>query len=276
MKNLLKIKLSKILILQLSTFFSLICFLCFPFLNSFSHEFNNQKKPIPASRVSELSGIKLKEESKDIWDKKYNNNIYIYGKGPAKFLEENIQYIPLRSKILDIGMGEGRNAVFLAKKGHHVVGIDISSVAVKKAESLAKEFNVRLNGIVTSFKDFNPPDEEFDVILCFYFVNKDLHKKMLKWLKPGGLLIYESFTTNQLKVKNFDSANYGPQDYLKPQELIFLFPSMTIIKYEEPLHYDEFRSSIILRKIFKIHDSKLEDKNDKDDIKFKRGPYITR
>jgi 2-polyprenyl-3-methyl-5-hydroxy-6-metoxy-1,4-benzoquinol methylase len=114
-----------------------------------------QKKPVSANRISELTGMKSRDSLQDIWDKKYNNASYVYGKGPAKFLEENIAYIPIQSKILDVGMGEGRNSVYLAKRGHKVTGIDISIIAVEKAQRLASEFGTKIKTEIVSFKNYH-------------------------------------------------------------------------------------------------------------------------
>ncbi|MBF0207188.1 MAG: methyltransferase domain-containing protein [Oligoflexia bacterium] len=208
----------------------------------------NSKRPLSAKRFNELSGMGEKESLQEIWDKKYGSNIYVYGKGPADFLRENVHYLPPSAKVLDVGMGEGRNAVFLAQKGLDVTGIDISSVAIKKSLNLAQEYGVKIKGVATSFKYYQVKDNEFDAIICFYFVDRELNKKLLKWLKPGGIIIFESYTINQLTVADFDSNSYGAQDFLKPQELLHLFPGMITLKYDEPLHKKEFLSSIILKK----------------------------
>jgi tellurite methyltransferase len=145
-----------------------------------------------------------------------------------------------------MGMGEGRNAVFLAQKGHKVTGIDISSVAIKKSQILAKEFGVKIKTVVGTLNKYKIKDQTFDVIICFYFVDRDLNEKIKKWLKPGGILIYEAHTLNEYNLKNSkgDNKNY----YLKPQELLSMFPQMKILKYEEPLHESEYRAGIILKK----------------------------
>ncbi|MBF0299689.1 MAG: class I SAM-dependent methyltransferase [Oligoflexia bacterium] len=210
------------------------------------------KKPISAVRFSELTGIKSKEELvQESWNKKYNKNAYIFGKEPAEFLKENYQYLPASGKVLDVGMGEGRNSVFLAQKGLDVVGIDISPVALARAKKLANERGVKIKTVVASLRDYSIKEAEFDVIICFYYVDRELIKKMIKWLRPNGILIFETFTINQLKQKNFNLSNYNSDDFLNPQELLQLFPNMTILKYEEPLHKKEYRTSIILKKITK-------------------------
>ena len=203
------------------------------------------KSPLSNSRLNKLSGSVVKTyDSKMVWDKRYSKRSYVYGKAPAKFLAENYDYLKPESKILDMGMGEGRNAVFLAQKGHHVTGIDISSVAVKKARFLAKEFGVKIKTVVGTLTKDKIPDASFDAIICFYYVDRELNEKIQRWLKPGGLLIYEAYTLKEyLKHKN-GKINY----FLKEKELISMFPKMDILKYEEPIHEKEFRSGIILRK----------------------------
>tara|TARA_Y100000768_G_scaffold388726_1_gene386455 strand:- start:6156 stop:6848 length:693 start_codon:yes stop_codon:yes gene_type:complete len=207
------------------------------------------KRPLPNSRLNKLSGEKDQAyDVKSQWDQKYNKRNYVYGKRPVKFLAENYDYLKEESEVLDMGMGEGRNAVFLASKGHIVTGIDLSSVAIKKARKLALERNVKIKTIVGSLNKYKLPENSFDAIVCFYFVDRDLTEKMLKWLKPGGILIYEAYTTEQLK-KMKNKANENEFHYLKPQELLTMFPNTKILKYEEPEHETEFRSSIILKKV---------------------------
>lgn len=204
------------------------------------------RDPISGSRFQHLTGVKTSQDSKTQWDEKYSRPTFIFGKSPAQFLAENYQYIPYEGTVLDMGMGEGRNAVFLAQKGYKVTGVDISSVAVKKAYLLAQEFGVKIKGVVASLQDYKISPGSFDAIVCFYYVDRSLVEKIKTWLKPGGILIYEAYTTREKTKKKRDSMADG--DYLKEQELLKLFPGMRVLKYEEPLHEKEFRSSIILRK----------------------------
>lgn len=205
------------------------------------------KQPFSNSRLNKLTGErKVKYDTKSEWDQKYARTSFIYGKSPAKFLAENFGYLKETSNVLDMGMGEGRNAVFLAGKGHKVTGVDISSVAIKKAHHLAREFGVKIKGVVASLEKYKIPKESYDAIICFYYVDRELVKKISKWLKPGGILIYEAFTIKERSKKGHrkDPVEY----YLKPGELLGLFKNFTILKYEEPLHEKKFRASIILQK----------------------------
>lgn len=209
-------------------------------VNSFGRD------PISGNRYQQLSGVKIQGDAKDQWDKRYSRPSFVFGKSPVRFLAENYQYIPFEGTVLDMGMGEGRNAVFLAQKGYRVTGVDISSVAVKKAYMLAEEFGVKFKGVVASLNEYKIPPASFDAIICFYYVDRSLIEKMKTWLKPGGILMYEAFTVREVKGKKV--PEYNPDYYLKEQELLQLFSGMRVLKYEEPLHEKEFRSSIILKK----------------------------
>lgn len=206
------------------------------------------RDPIPGSRFQQLSGIKTSKDSKNQWDARYAKATFVFGKSPAQFLAENYHYIPFESSVLDMGMGEGRNAVFLAQKGYKVTGIDISSVAVKKSYLLAQEFGVKIKGVVASLKEYKIPPASFDAIICFYYVDRSIIEKMKSWLKPGGIIIYEAYTVKEKDKTTKKGSLETDSNYLKDQELLKLFSGMRVLKYEEPLHEKEFRSSIILKK----------------------------
>lgn len=220
-----------------------IIFLLFVFFQS---KISISREPISGSRFQQLSGLKVSQDSKTQWDQRYSRPTFIYGKSPASFLAENYQYIPYEGTVLDMGMGEGRNAVFLAQKGYKVTGVDISSVAVKKSYMLAQEFGVKIKGVVASLTNYKIPPQSFDAIICFYWVDRSLINQIKTWLKPGGILIYEAHTIRQKSVKRDESVD--DDNFLKEQELLKMFSGMRVLKYEEPLHEKEFRSSIILKK----------------------------
>lgn len=205
------------------------------------------KSEYSPSRLSRLSGEKsYKYNAKSDWDQAYARQSYIFGKAPAKFLAENYSYFSANSKILDMGMGEGRNAVFLAQKGHKVIGIDISSVAIKKANKLAKEFGVRVQSVLASLDSYKIDKASLDGLICFYYVDRKLIPKMISWLKPGGILFFEADSILQKSQKG--QKTYSEEQYLQEGELLRLFPGMKVLKYEEPLHEQKFRASIILQK----------------------------
>ena len=78
-----------------------------------------------------------------MWDERYSVKKYAYGTKPNDFLRTNIDAIP-KGKVLSLGEGEGRNAVFLAKQGYSVTAVDPSSVGLNKAQILAKKMELKL------------------------------------------------------------------------------------------------------------------------------------
>ena len=83
--------------------------------------------------------------NKTIWDKKYESDVYIYGKDANNFLKTHMSDLPKNGHILCLADGEGRNSVYLAKLGFKVTAIDISINAIRKAQKLAKENEMRIN-----------------------------------------------------------------------------------------------------------------------------------
>ena len=177
-----------------------------------------------------LSSLFAGEQDKMFWDRKYETEAYIFGKEPVGFLREHIDLLP-RGKALDVAMGEGRNAVFLAKNGFNVDGCDISEIAVKKALDLAKENNVKIHAFVADLETYKLPKDTYDVIACFYYLQRGLVPQMKEALKPDGMIIYETYT-----IENRERGFEGPKnkDYLlKPNELLDLFKDLKIIYYRE-------------------------------------------
>jgi len=216
--------------------------LTFIFLSFLSHA----REPVTANRFELLSGIRQSKNSQSFWDRKYNQSEYVYGKAPAQFLARNFHYISQGAKVLDMGMGEGRNAVFLARKGFKVTGVDISAVAVRKARKLAREFGVRINTVVASLNKYKIEKNSLDAIVCFYYVDRSLTEKMMSWIKPGGVIIYESHNDLQRNVKG--SENYDKRYLLREGELLSMFKKFRILKFEEPLHLGKYTSSVIVQK----------------------------
>ncbi|MBI3558366.1 MAG: class I SAM-dependent methyltransferase [Deltaproteobacteria bacterium] len=155
------------------------------------------------------------------------NKGYVFGKEPAASLVENLNLLPI-GRALDLAMGEGRNAVFMAKKGFEVVGVDISEVAVRKARRLAKENKVHFKAVVADLTKYQIAPESYDVIMVFYYLQRSLNPAIVRGLKPGGILVFENNTKDQLK---YDKAA-SPEYLLAKDELKTMFKGLETLKYE--------------------------------------------
>ena len=149
---------------------------------------------------------------KDFWNQRYDSENYVYGVNPNEFLIENIKQIRPCGRVLCLSEGEGRNAVFLAKKGFDVTCIDISEIAKEKALKLASLNSVKINYLNLDLNNFEFKSNSWDAIISiFAHTKQNLRQKILKCIKESlvaeGLFILEGYNLDQL---NYNSG--GPKD----------------------------------------------------------------
>jgi len=93
---------------------------------------------------------------------------------PARFLTENLDILP-KGRTLDVAMGRGRNAIYLAKMGFEVEGIDISPEAVHAALERARSVGVSLNARIADLEnDYLIERGAYHLILCFNYLQRSL------------------------------------------------------------------------------------------------------
>jgi tellurite methyltransferase len=188
------------------------------------------------------NAVFAKPKDKDRWNTKYDTEVYLFGEKPIPFLVENRHLLP-KGKVLDIAMGEGRNGVYLATQGFEVIGLDISEAGLKKAHKLAKKNNVTIKTQVVDLETFALEPNTYDVILCTYYMQRDLYKKFQSALKPGGMIVVETYNVDYLKYARF-SRNWA----LDTNELLDIFKGMRVIRYQDYDDGKEAYSSIIAQK----------------------------
>ncbi len=152
------------------------------------------------------------------WNERYSKEDFHYGKEPNNFLKEELPKLT-PGKILFIGEGEGRNAVYAAKLGWDVDATDFSDEGKRKAEKLAEEFNVKINYEIQDFAEFVAKENTYDVIGIFFIhldenLREELFEKLIASLKINGKIIFECFEKEQI---NHNSG--GP----KNEELLYSF-----------------------------------------------------
>jgi tellurite methyltransferase len=176
------------------------------------------------------------------WDKYYNMEEFLYGTEPIPFLKDNISLLP-KNKALDLAMGEGRNGVYLATQGFDVLGLDISPIGLNKAQQLAKHFNTTIQTRVVDLENYQLEKNSYDVIICTYYLQRDLFNQIKASLKPGGMVLIETFNSDYLKYSRF------PKKYLlKHNELLEIFKDFKVIRYQMYDDGKEAFSSIIAQK----------------------------
>jgi len=147
-----------------------------------------------------------------VWDERFTGDGYVYGTAPNAWLEAKASLLVRGSRILSLGEGEGRNAVWLAAQGHRVTAMDGSSVGLEKARRLAATRGVELMTVVADLADYQPEAGAYDALVLIFVhlpppLRAEVHARAQAALRPGGLLILEAFTPRQLA---FSSG--GPKD----------------------------------------------------------------
>jgi tellurite methyltransferase len=121
------------------------------------------------------------------YDERYKQAEYYWGKQPSQICRKVLEMMPsVRSfRLLDIGCGEGRNAVFFARQGYEVTAFDSSSTGVEKTKTLAAESSVKVNVFKADVKEFGLK-EEFDVIFStgvLHYIPEELRNEILESYK---------------------------------------------------------------------------------------------
>jgi dihydroneopterin aldolase len=157
---------------------------------------------------------------------------------PAQFLSRQLPRLP-KGMALDVAAGSGRNALFLASHGYHVEAIDRDADAMARLSSAAQ--TAKLTTITTRPLDLEQPapympeiaKERYDVIIVFFYLFRSLFPYLLDALKPGGMLVYETFTIDNY----FHHKHPRRWEFcLAPNELLRLTSSLQLLHYDEGAH----------------------------------------
>ena len=148
---------------------------------------------------------------KEYWDKKYDINGFLYGKEPNDFLISCINNFSKKDRILFLGEGEGRNAVYFAKKGFEVRALDISHVGLNKLQQFAKEENVSVKTTCLDLEQWKPKKKFGGILASFLQLESPLREQVFhrieEGLVSGGFFVGEFFSKKQLE---YNSG--GPED----------------------------------------------------------------
>ncbi|MAT42889.1 MAG: hypothetical protein CL609_11145 [Anaerolineaceae bacterium] len=158
------------------------------------------------------------------WNQRYQSAGHNLSK-PRPFLAEQIGRLPKNGLGLDVAMGLGHNADLLSRHGLTMIGVDISERALYKVRYAYPA----VQPVLCDLPEINFAPVSFDVILNFWFLERDLFPAYHKWLKPGGFLFFETMRQNQEE----QTSQINPGYFLKPGELLQVFGDWNILIYDE-------------------------------------------
>jgi SAM-dependent methyltransferase len=162
----------------------------------------------------------------ELWNARYARDAFVYGTAPNDFVAATAARIP-PGPVLCLAEGEGRNAVWLAARGHAVTAVDQSEVALAKARKLAAERGVKIETVVADLTAHRlEPGAWAGIVATWLHLpaapRRALHAQVTRALRPGGCFIFEAYTPAQLA---FDTG--GPRD-------MQLLPSAAQLREEFP------------------------------------------
>jgi rhodanese-related sulfurtransferase len=165
--------------------------------------------------------------------------------GPSPWLLSNAMTAPRGARTLDVACGRGRHALLLATAGFPVRAIDRDPLRVAELERLARRLHLPLETAVMDVENGAAlGEEEWELILVFDFLHRPLFPALARALRPGGVLLYETYTREQ--------ATRGrptrPEHLLEPGELPRLVAPLEVVHQREGDFEGAYRASVVARR----------------------------
>jgi tellurite methyltransferase len=181
------------------------------------------------------------EAERDRWNRKYSEGSH-RSLEPEPFLVNAFaEFLRARppGSALDVAGGAGRNALWLAQRGWRVKLIDISDTGVDLAREnalvmLPSQPDATASLIVAEVMDLNARpdlgDEQYDLVIVFRYLQRELFPALIRALRPNGFLIYQTYTSAQAKCA---SGPTNPEYLLQTGEVLQAFSSLRVLHYGE-------------------------------------------
>jgi SAM-dependent methyltransferase len=170
--------------------------------------------PEEIARRSSLIRTKRPDLERDFWNRFFTVDKPAFNTAPNSFLV-SVAERRRPGRALDVGMGEGRNALYLAKLGWDVTGFDPADKAVALAQQRARQLGLKLRGVVVLDREFDFGKEQWDLILLSWMPPNE-SARIVEALRPSGVVVFE-----------------GPRFWFERNGLLKLFERLRIIRYED-------------------------------------------
>lgn len=188
------------------------------------------------------------------WNEKYTHRPAATIIEPDEWLSEAHDWIAQTTpdvttagRALDIACGLGHNSAWLAQRGWHVDGVDISAEGLEQAAHLATKNDAVVNWVEADLDDWQPAPESYDLAIVFRFLDRVTVPRIVNTaLKPGGWLIYETFAASELDRP--DSHIRNPAFTLSPGELRVIFSEFEIVTFRDETLRDRNVQRLLARR----------------------------
>ena len=169
------------------------------------------------------------------WDERYASAEQVWsGRPNASLIAEVAELRPGRA--LDVGCGEGADAVWLAQRGWEVTALDVSKVALERAARHARDAGVPVHWVHSGFLDALLPPGAFDLVSAQYPAlrrtpGNDAERALLRAVAPGGVLLVVHHA--DLDVEHAEAHRFDPDDYVAPADVAALLSTDWRVEVDE-------------------------------------------
>lgn len=129
---------------------------------------------------------------------------------------------------LDVGMGQGRNTIYLAQQGWESVGFDPADRAVAAARAQATKLGVTITASVARAEDYDWGENRWDLIVLSYVGAREYAAQVVRGLRPGGMVVVEGFHRDATKTQSI-----GGGVVFDTNELLKIFSALRVVRYED-------------------------------------------
>jgi rhodanese-related sulfurtransferase len=166
--------------------------------------------------------------------------------GPSSWLVQNADLLPRRGKVLDLACGRGRHALPLAAAGLDVRAVDVDAESVETLRTASRRLGLHVKAEVLDLEKerVSLGEQVYDVIVGINYLYRPLFPAMVKALRPGGWLIYETFT----KAQAARGKPTNPEFLLETGELPGLVAPLEIVRQREGEYDGKMVSAVVARK----------------------------
>jgi len=191
----------------------------------------------PAAAVAGPKKSSEPEDERAVWNRVYTHEVANLPPYPNRFLAQLIESRK-PGRALDVGMGQGRNSLFLARLGWEVTGVDISEKGIELAQKEAARLGLKINCVVSDIAAFDVGRAKWDLIVGVYMGRLILllANQLTQGLASRGQLVVEHFRRDVGRV----SLSGGQLGYPVNALLETFVPSLRIVRYEEVLDFPDW------------------------------------
>lgn len=179
------------------------------------------------------------DDERERWNQKYRERPGVWMIPdpflPRVFSEYILPLFPHGGSALDLAGGAGRHSIWLAQQGWDVTLMDISETGVEQARQNAGPLASHIHFVIDDLTRFQASQTQleagFEVVMAFFYLERNIFSEMVKAVRPGGLLVYKTLTSAQAKLPT--GGPKTPAHLLNPGELLQMADGLQVLHYSE-------------------------------------------